>query len=286
VERTPIRELSGISQSAVLALQRAGIVTVGDLIKADANEVAYLVESYDDAETLLRLAQKLSKGKPEMNTQPEPPQKAAARPKPRQQAPKSAPAGPSALSEAMALVSAEDLFADDEARLGLACRLESVSVALREGTSEAEAVVALLQDAIVGPPCDLGRSAVLDRFGEEVGELFEECAQIQGVPVSPLGRASEVYRDRIQQASASARLVVTIHALSTVRAAMSLAQDEGDEVWQRFQGGREFVLWYYRSLGDALHEVDPNHLTERLCEGVEALEALGEQAPKTKRRAA
>jgi hypothetical protein len=48
----------------------------------------------------------------------------------------------------------------------------------------------------------------------------------------------------------------------------------GDAVWERFQGGKEGTLWYYRSLADAFqkHQITP--LVAELERVVSELEIL------------
>lgn len=58
-----INELSGISGISVVQLTRIGIVTVADLLAADFDRVAYVLEDYKEATRLVAEAQRLVKGK-------------------------------------------------------------------------------------------------------------------------------------------------------------------------------------------------------------------------------
>jgi hypothetical protein len=50
----------------------------------------------------------------------------------------------------------------------------------------------------------------------------------------------------------------------------------GDAVWERFQGGKEGTLWYYRSLADAFQKNQLTPLVEELERVVSELEILAE----------
>src|SRR5215475_13595847 len=54
-----ITELPGISPAAVMGLNRSGIVTVNDLVLAEFDKVAYLLEDYNEAARLLKEARKM-----------------------------------------------------------------------------------------------------------------------------------------------------------------------------------------------------------------------------------
>src|SRR4051812_4454455 len=53
-----IGELSGIAPAAVVGLTGAGIVSAGDLVAADFDRVAYIVDDYNEAARLVREAAK------------------------------------------------------------------------------------------------------------------------------------------------------------------------------------------------------------------------------------
>ncbi len=55
----PIAEISGISSSAVVQLNRAGINTIADLLAADYEQVAVLMDCFDDAAKVIKEAKRM-----------------------------------------------------------------------------------------------------------------------------------------------------------------------------------------------------------------------------------
>ncbi len=54
-----INELPGITQAAVMGLSRSGIVTLNDLVSAEFDKVAYLLEDYNEATRLVTEARRI-----------------------------------------------------------------------------------------------------------------------------------------------------------------------------------------------------------------------------------
>jgi hypothetical protein len=59
-----INELPGISPAAVMGLNRSGIVTVNDLVAAEFDKVAYLLEDYNEATRLVTEARRIVEHQP------------------------------------------------------------------------------------------------------------------------------------------------------------------------------------------------------------------------------
>ena len=62
--------------------------------------------------------------------------------------------------------------------------------------------------------------------------------------------------------------------LHNARAILAEYRRAGEEVWTRFNGGREGTLWYYRATLDLLHGRDGGPIVEELTRVVDELEAL------------
>ena len=69
-------------------------------------------------------------------------------------------------------------------------------------------------------------------------------------------------------------LVSAADKLHNVRSILKDYRMIGDGVWERFQGGKEGTLWYYRALADAFgqHQITP--LVAELARVVSELEIL------------
>lgn len=291
----PIAELAGVGQPAVMCLNRVGINSVADLLRANPDEVAYLLDSYEEAERVLRSARKHAADNPaDLTTEPSAPAAPAGLPT------ETAPP-PSfryvAAEETPALVEAEPVDEElDEPTLnglgaalsvvaaqvgesgpglGLCERLSAVALVLEHGGSPTEATAAALHDAVLSPGWSMSPVEARARFGDAVGEIVNDCARIQGVPLSPMGRPQGVYVEMVARIGPSARRVAAAQALAAVRLARSLWVREGAAVWGRFHGGRDFCLWYYRALASALAAAESTPLTRELLVAIERLAQTG-----------
>lgn len=142
------------------------------------------------------------------------------------------------------------------------------------GGTENEVVAALLHDA----PEDQGGLATLEdiraRFGDEVAEIVEGCTDTFEDPKPPWRERKEAYLAHLAGASDSVRLVSAADKLHNARTVLSDYRFLGEDLWERFNGGREGTLWYYRAIVDGLRKVDSAPLIEDLDRVVTELERL------------
>jgi (p)ppGpp synthase/HD superfamily hydrolase len=152
--------------------------------------------------------------------------------------------------------------------------LGTASIALEYGASEDEAIAALLHDAIEdcgGPPI---REAIRLRFGDTVTAIVEGCTDSDTTPKPPWRQRKAAYISHIVTASSSVRLVSAADKLYNARSILKDYRQIGDLVWERFKGGKEGSLWYYRSLVEAFHNVESTPLVEELDRTVLELDNL------------
>ena len=140
------------------------------------------------------------------------------------------------------------------------------------GGTENEVVAALLHDA----PEDQGGLATLEairaRFGDEVAEIVEGCTDTYDDPKPPWRERKETYLAHLAGASDSVRLVSSADKLHNARTVLSDYRVLGEDLWERFNGGREGTLWYYRGIVDGLKNEGP--MVEELDRVVTELERL------------
>jgi (p)ppGpp synthase/HD superfamily hydrolase len=124
------------------------------------------------------------------------------------------------------------------------------SLALEHGADEDEAIAALLHDAVE----DQGGAPVLEairqRFGARVADIVAGLSDSMGEPKPPWRERKERYLAHLATASASVRLVSSCDKLYNARSILDDAKRLGPSVWDRFTGGRDGSLWYYRALAD------------------------------------
>lgn len=144
------------------------------------------------------------------------------------------------------------------------------------GGSEDEVVAALLHDAIEDTAAT--REELAERFGERVAEIVSLCSDADAHPKPPWRGRKEAYVERARHAPAPVRLVSAADKLHNARSILADLRVLGEGLWERFTGGRDGTLWYYRALVDAYAEAGPNPVVEELGRVVEEIEALAGRA--------
>lgn len=149
--------------------------------------------------------------------------------------------------------------------------LAVAAIVMEYGGDEDEVIAALLHDAIEDQGGDVARQKIRRRFGDRVTRIVDECTDTDVEPKPPWRQRKEAYLAHLPQASASARLVSAADKLHNSRTIVSDYRQLGDEVWQRFKGGRDGTLWYYRELVGAYRQAGTSPLVEELALVVEAM---------------
>jgi (p)ppGpp synthase/HD superfamily hydrolase len=149
--------------------------------------------------------------------------------------------------------------------------LAVAAIVMEHGGDEDEVIAALLHDAIEDQGGDVARQEVRRQFGERVTQIVDECTDTDVQPKPPWRQRKEDYLAHLPHASASARLVSAADKLHNSRSIVSDYRQLGDEVWQRFKGGRDGTLWYYRELVRTYRQAGTSPLVEELALVVEAM---------------
>lgn len=150
------------------------------------------------------------------------------------------------------------------------------SIALENGANENEAIAALLHDAIEDQGGASTREEIRRRFGEQVVNIVDGCTDTDVTPKPPWKQRKEAYLHHIRNASPSVRLVSASDKLNNARCILSDYRVSGEALWDRFAGGKEGTLWYYRRLVEELGRVEPSALVEELNRVVSEIESLSE----------
>jgi len=147
------------------------------------------------------------------------------------------------------------------------------STVLEFGGDEDLAIAALLHDVVE----DCGGAPMLKevrrRFGARVAKIVDGCTDADTYPKPPWRERKETYIQHLKTADAETRLVSAADKLNNVRSILSDYRDVGESVWDRFKGGRDGTLWYYRALLDEFLRRKPNRLIRELELAVNELEA-------------
>ncbi|HEX3219041.1 MAG TPA: HD domain-containing protein [Candidatus Limnocylindria bacterium] len=136
--------------------------------------------------------------------------------------------------------------------------LGTCALALEYGADEDEAIAALLHDAIEDvEPVEEVRVAVA-AFGERVLHIVEGCTDTDLHPKPPWRERKEAYVAHIREADASVLLVSAADKLHNARSVVADLRRHGSGTWDRFTGGRDGSLWYYRAMVSAFR-ANPEH---------------------------
>lgn len=308
---TPLSQLRAATPAVVMTLNRKGIATVGELLAASFDEVAYQLDSFDDAEVLIDEAKQVAEKADAGNNDDQPADqhadesdaqedasmdqqgdqnqgdnqrqeaKASSNPKPTPPPTPKPTSGQIGLATAMQAVLSLDggAFASMQASSAAAQRLAAAALIIQHGGGEDEAVASGLLDTIdPNAPC-VDRNDATVRFGEPAVDLLERAELLLTVPMSPSGKPSNVHAKLVEVADASALLVATCGAVASARAVLARYQSSGDQAWSLFKGGRDFAVWYFgsicKALGPALKKAGKESLSHELWSVVRALEATG-----------
>ncbi len=125
------------------------------------------------------------------------------------------------------------------------------SIALDHGANEDEAIAALLHDAVEDQGGEKTLNHIRRRFGSTVANIVWGCSDTDEIPKPPWRKRKEAYIAHIYSASPSIQLVSASDKLHNARAILSDYRWVGDQLWDRFTGGKDGTLWYYRALVEA-----------------------------------
>jgi GTP pyrophosphokinase len=148
------------------------------------------------------------------------------------------------------------------------------SIVVEQGGDEDEVIAALLHDAVEDQGGLETLREIEERFGTRVGGIVRGCSDSTTVPKPPWGERKGAYLAHLEEAGPSERLVSAADKLYNVNAIITDYQSVGEELWKRFAGGREGVLWYYRSLAEKFGRLGPVPLATKLREAVEKLNRM------------
>jgi (p)ppGpp synthase/HD superfamily hydrolase len=146
------------------------------------------------------------------------------------------------------------------------------SLVIEDGGSEDEAIAALLHDAAE----DQGGQKMLDdiqvRFGDHVAAIVEACSDTLESSKPPWKARKDAYLEHLEHQSESVLRVSLADKLFNARAILRDYRVQRENIWERFQSGRDGQLWYYRQLADRFSTLFPVPMASELSDVVEELE--------------
>ncbi|NEN88908.1 MAG: HD domain-containing protein [Okeania sp. SIO3H1] len=150
--------------------------------------------------------------------------------------------------------------------------LSVAALVLEDGGDEDEAIAALLHDAVEDQGGEKTRELIRQQFGERVLSIVDSCTESLTIPKPPWQERKLRYLEKMRCASTSVLRVSMADKLHNARSTLAEFYQEGDTVLQKFKGGKEGSLWFYRSLLEIYQEGASNLLKTELERVVHELE--------------
>jgi GTP pyrophosphokinase len=132
------------------------------------------------------------------------------------------------------------------------------SLALEFGGDEDIAISALLHDVVEDCGGALMLKEVRRCFGSRVAKIVDGCTDSDTDPKPPWRERKETYLRHLKDADAETRLVSAADKLNNVRSILSDYREVEELLWERFNGGRDGTLWYYRALLNEFQRGEPD----------------------------
>lgn len=126
------------------------------------------------------------------------------------------------------------------------------SLVLECGGDEDLAIAALLHDAVEDQGGVVVGEQIRELFGDRVANVVLACSDSWGADRSPWRERKEAYIAKLGTTSSDAHLVASCDKLYNLQTIVDDLLANGAEVWTRFSGGRDGVVWYYSQLSAAL----------------------------------
>ncbi len=146
----------------------------------------------------------------------------------------------------------------------------------QDGGDEDEAIAALLHDALEDKPEKTSRGDISKLFGTRVLAIIEIATDTppdykSGDKKPPWRQRKEAYLERVRREDPNLLRVTIADKIDNARAILSDYRRIGDEIWERFNAGRDEQIWYYQSAIDAYREAGYNYNKGALLEDLQQL---------------
>lgn len=150
------------------------------------------------------------------------------------------------------------------------------ALVLEDGGDEDQAIAALLHDAVEDQGGKKTLQEIQRRFGDRVALIVEGCSDSFYTPKPPWRKRKETYINHLRLAPKDVRRVSLADKLHNVQSILRDLRQEGETVWQRFNGGKDGTLWYYNSLVDIFQEIDDSPMVDELSRIVMEIQEIAD----------
>lgn len=148
------------------------------------------------------------------------------------------------------------------------------ALVIEAGGDEDQAIAALLHDAVEDQGGAPRAQDIARLFGAGVAAIVLDCTDATVEPKPAWRPRKEAYLAALPGKPARSLLVSVADKLHNASAIRRDLASVGPAVWDRFTGGRDGSLWYYRALADVFSAVAPGPLASELDRTVAGIEAV------------
>lgn len=155
------------------------------------------------------------------------------------------------------------------------------SIVAENGGTETQVIAALLHDAVEDQGGELTAQRIKREFGPNVHRIVMGCTDsVTQNPAEklPWEDRKKAYLAHLEEAPAEMRLVSAADKVHNARSINADLRAQGAEVWDKFKGGRDGTLWYYRSLVKVLREGWDHPIVELLDREVREMVKLSKDS--------
>jgi len=156
--------------------------------------------------------------------------------------------------------------------------LAVAGLVLENGGDEDQAIAALLHDGPEDQGGEATLAAIRERFGPRVAAIVAACSDTNESPKPPWRARKEAYIAHLTALTpAEGDDVWMVSLADKVHNARSIVADlrtGGSPTLDRFTGGRDGTVWYYRTLSGHFSELVPGPLAEELVRVVAEMGGL------------
>jgi (p)ppGpp synthase/HD superfamily hydrolase len=142
--------------------------------------------------------------------------------------------------------------------------LAVTSVVCEDGGDEDQAIAAILHDAVEDHGGYQTLFEIKQEFGERVADIVATCSDSFVLPKPSWEKRKKDYLFHLPTASPEARRVSLADKLHNARSILRDLECMGDSIWERFNGGKEGTLWYYKTLAEIFNEEQDGYMAGEL----------------------
>jgi (p)ppGpp synthase/HD superfamily hydrolase len=158
----------------------------------------------------------------------------------------------------------------------LAHLLAVTALVIEDGGDEDQAIAALLHDAAEDQGGIETLAEIRRLFGQQVADIVDGCTDTYLVPKPPWRERKERYIDHLQTASQAVQRVSLADKLHNARSILLDLHHLGESTWERFNGGKDGTLWYYRKLVRIFQVTNRSPMVDELVRVVAMIEKAAE----------